>query len=327
MGMEGRNMNKEVENEEKIVNRVRKIRWEEMFPDEFLISLESCPFCYCPYGLAEAHGAYNALGLDWLKAQALCERAAEKHGGIVMPPFAWHIQENPGFMYVWCRHMDLDWRNILSNSLSVDIFYHMLFYHIRALDARKFKAAILITGHYGGVEKDMRLLCDFYTYYSGSPIKIEAYADWEFIRYEGFMGDHAGVVETSQLMELKPELVDMKRVEKIEKGKRFDRWWGSRFPLSFSGKKNLYPSKMLGKNIVDSQINEIGVTQKRLLDSYVEKDGWEAPDINRIEEMWITFERLTRKYWIGSRTGSEFIKGNDEPSFPGWEGLGIKRGG
>ena len=53
-----------------------KVRWEEMFPDEFLELLDRRPVCYVAYGLAEPHGAYNALGLDFLKAQALVERAA-----------------------------------------------------------------------------------------------------------------------------------------------------------------------------------------------------------------------------------------------------------
>ncbi len=306
----------------------KKVRWEEMFPDEFVKCLEECPFCYCPYGLAEAHGAYNALGLDWLKVQELCERAAVRHGGMVMPPFVWHVQENPAFMYTFCRKMDLDWRNILSNSLSGEIFLHTVLYHLRTFDARKFKAVMLVTGHYGGVEKDMQLLCDFYTYYTGSPMVIEAYADWELIDYEGFMGDHAGVVETSQLMELRPELVDMDRVEKKEKGKRFDRWWGSRFPLSYNEKKNLYPSRELGRSIVDSQIRQMGKKQGEMLKRYKAGKGWEAPDLNIVEEMWTTFERLSRKYWLTSSTGTEYLKSKGEPApdFPGWNDLGLKKG-
>lgn len=68
-----------------------KVRWEEMLPHEFIAARDRRPVCYLAYGLAEPHGAYNALGLDWLKAQALVEQAANRHGGIVAPPLAWHI--------------------------------------------------------------------------------------------------------------------------------------------------------------------------------------------------------------------------------------------
>jgi len=64
-----------------------KVKWEEMHPDELLAAIATHPVCYMAYGLAEPHGAYNALGLDWLKAYALCERAARTHGGVVAPPF------------------------------------------------------------------------------------------------------------------------------------------------------------------------------------------------------------------------------------------------
>ena len=45
----------------------KKVRWEEMLPDDLLAEIERCGVCYCPFGLAEPHGPYNALGLDWIK--------------------------------------------------------------------------------------------------------------------------------------------------------------------------------------------------------------------------------------------------------------------
>ena len=67
----------------------KKVRWEEMFPDELYQKIQDEPVCYLAYGLAEPHGPYNALGLDWLKAHTLVEHTAQRHGGVVAPPFAW----------------------------------------------------------------------------------------------------------------------------------------------------------------------------------------------------------------------------------------------
>ena len=63
-----------------------KVRWEEMFPDELLGVIREHPVCYMAYGLAEPHGAYGALGLDWLKAYSLCEKAAQTYGGVLALP-------------------------------------------------------------------------------------------------------------------------------------------------------------------------------------------------------------------------------------------------
>ena len=159
-----------------------RVRWEEMLPHELLEARDRFPLCWMAYGLAEPHGAYNALGLDWLKAYALVESAAKQHGGIVAPPFAWHIQEVPEFHddgkgHGWLCEAGV--RQPLCSSIPADLFYRTVFYQIRAMDARGFHAAILVTGHYGGVEKVLRKVCEYYLRRTGSPIRLHAIADWE----------------------------------------------------------------------------------------------------------------------------------------------------
>ena len=132
-----------------------KVKWEEMLPHEFLEIRNEFPVCYMAYGLAEPHGAYNALGLDWLKAYALVEATAKIYGGIVAPPWAWHIQELPHFHddgrgNGWL--CDSGVRQPLCSAIPADLFYRTVLYQIRAFDARDFRAAILVTGHYGGIE-------------------------------------------------------------------------------------------------------------------------------------------------------------------------------
>ncbi len=69
------------------------VRWEEMFPDQLDAALARYPLVYLTYGLCEPHGLHNAVGLDALKAHAIACRAAETYGGIVAPPFVWHMHE------------------------------------------------------------------------------------------------------------------------------------------------------------------------------------------------------------------------------------------
>ena len=287
-----------------------KVRWEEMYPDELLELIERYPVCYLAYGLAEPHGAYNALGLDWLKAQALVERAAMAHGGVVAPPVVWHIQERQEFN--WFGENGV--KQSLCSAIPAELFYQLVLYQIRAIDARGFKVGILVTGHYGGLENDMRLLCEYYLRRTGSPLRLCAVADSEIINFEEYHGDHAGICETSQLLALRPELVDLTREEPSPVS---GPWAGRQFPLP----DGRMPTRELGENIVRSQIERLGEIARDLLASYEPKPDRTAPNLCDTAEIWTRFEYLTRKYWWCSLTLEQYKKREHVP-FPGWDALG-----
>ena len=287
-----------------------KVRWLDMFPDELEAAIEECPVCLLPFGLAEPHGPYNALGLDHLKAEALVERSARIHGGVVAPPFAWHVQERPEFDWLGQHGVT----QCFCSSIPSGLFLHIVLHQIRSLDARGFQVGILVTGHYGGLERDLRLLCEYYVRQTRSPIKLWACADWELIDYEDYRGDHAGPCETSQLMFLRPGLVDLNRsIDKSALGPMC----GVAFPTA-DGK---VPSAELGRRIVDSQVKRIGCIQRQLLDAYTACEGYRPPTLQDAEDIWGRFERLTRKYWVLSQTLEEYMNGNTV-QFPGWGALG-----
>ena len=293
-----------------------KVRWEEMLPHEFLEARDRCPVGYLAYGLAEPHGAYNALGLDWLKAQALVEAVAKNLGGIVAPPLAWHIQEVPEFHddghgQGWL--CDVGVRQSLCSSIPADLFYRMVFYQIRALDARGFHAGILVTGHYGGVELNLRKICEFYLRRTGSPLRLYAIADWECMDAKlPYRGDHAGVCETSQLLALRPGLVDLTH-------QTANAELGTRFAGGVNFTTGPLPTKEIGEQIIMSQIQNLASTAQRLVAEYQPPAGWKAPDLNQVEAIWQSFERLTRKYWTMSFR--EYKVGWAYGQIPDWETL------
>lgn len=288
----------------------RKVQWLEMRPAELLEAIERCPVCYMAYGLAEPHGAYNALGLDWLKAEALVERAARAHGGVVAPAMGWHVAERPSFDFFGAHGVTRP----LCSGIPEDLFYRMVLYQIRCFDARGFHAAILITGHYGGLERDLRLLCEYYLRRTGSPMQLFAAADWEVIRFEDYRGDHAGMCETSQLMALRPGLTDLSC---RDSGTPPGHWLGTEFPLP----DGRMPSAELGEKIVSSQVVRLGEIADELLSAYRPREGWTAPSLTDTEALWSRFEHLTRKYWACSLTYEEYGRGA-WLEFPGWEELG-----
>lgn len=302
----------------------KKVNWLDMFPDEFFKYKNESPVCYMAYGPAEPHGVYNALGLDWYVTQHILELAAAANGGIVAPPFAWHIQQQQ--YYDWevdCCGMGMS----LSSSIPEELFLHNIIHHIRNIDDKGFYAGILISGHYiARLGDDIQLLCDFYKRRTGSPVQLYA-ASSDALNPGKFQngGEHAGLCETSMLLYLKPELVDTDRLNaplnvsaEIAGGNRdFSAYCA---PCDFC-RDGRFPSRDFGKEIVDGCIEKLGEIQNRLLDSYIPRPGYKAPSLLDTEDIWVRFIKLTHRYLTCTATRREAEEGIF-PKFPGWEELG-----
>ena len=263
-----------------------KVVWHEMFKDEFESALARYPLCYLSFGLSEPHGLQNAMGLDGLKAYALVQRAAETHGGIVAPPVWWHIHEIP-LSLNWLARQNAP--NPYLTSVPPEIFLHQLVYQLRAVEAAGFRGAICVTGHYGGIEVDMKQVCNLYS--SRRPLRAVALADWEAIRYKEYHGDHAGRCETSQLWALCPEMVDISRIPDIPPSQ-----------MVFASTSDArHSSRQEGEAIVASQVAFLG----RLADALL-RAAAEQPDGRRItweeaEQIWQEM-LVEQPKWISSHS-------------------------
>jgi creatinine amidohydrolase len=63
-----------------------KVHYLELLPHEFRARLAARPVGYLPLGTLEWHGEHAPLGSDALISAGLFERAARRFGGIVLPP-------------------------------------------------------------------------------------------------------------------------------------------------------------------------------------------------------------------------------------------------
>ncbi len=189
-----------------------EVRWERMFPDQLEAAIAACPVIYFAYGLCEPHGPQNTLGLDALKAHAICCRAAQSHGGIVAPPDYWHIHEI-GLYGAWASEWSGEARPWLT-AVPPWVHFKNVCYHLRAADALGFHAAILLTGHYGPNWQDLKTLIELLQPHFA--MRIYGLPDFE-ANQPGFdedgkaTGDHAGKVETSLLWAVEPDCVDVSR--------------------------------------------------------------------------------------------------------------------
>ena len=178
------------------------VQWEWMLPQEFRVAMSKLPVVFLPLGTVEWHGEHNALGLDSLKAHALCVQAARMAGGVVHPPLYGGMGglDRPATVVIegetaWENYLLRPWLEKLSSE----------FQRIG------FRAVIMLTGHYGHNQQIVvretaaRMTQRLQIPVLGTP-------EYWLAQDVGYGGDHAGIGETSLLWHLHPELVAIERI-------------------------------------------------------------------------------------------------------------------
>ncbi len=66
------------------------VQMQFLRPGQLETALRAFPVVYVPFGLIEWHGRHLPLGNDALKAHAILVKAAEQFGGVVYPPVYFH---------------------------------------------------------------------------------------------------------------------------------------------------------------------------------------------------------------------------------------------
>jgi len=257
----------------------REVRWERMFPDELEEAFAACPLAYLAHGLCEPHGPQNAVGLDGLKAHAICCRAARAHGGIVAPVDMWHVHEIGGYA-VWAhRWVGEPARSWLT---SVPPWHHFksVLYQIRQVDAMGFQGALLVTGHYGPNWQDLNDLVRLVQPHVG--VRLQALPDFE-ANTPGFDGDgrsggdHAGRVETSLLAALLPECTDLSRVPRDQVDQH---------PFAMGGDV-LQSDRRVGERMVADEVRYLGAAGRGLLEAYQrEQPTQRLRTFGQVERLW-----------------------------------------
>jgi len=302
------------------------VNWLQLSPEEFIDRKAECPICYMPYGLAECHGWYNFLGVDWFTASKVCELAAEKKGGIVAPHFAWHVDEEPEFNWSvrGCGMGDF-----LGASIPAYMFFHNILYHLRAFDARGFKAVLLVTGHaVQGTVHDINLMIDYYKRKTGSPIQAEyfCYSDLgERDAFSDLLYGHANELETASAYAANPEHAP---THLLGTEMRYSEIGGSSKKCKGYNAPNSFPNDAAqserlmkrGVEYMDYIADKLAEKAKAMYDAYAESEiRPNAPNYYELEEIWSSFEKITSRYWKTNVTWDEYTEKRKHPDFPGWD--------
>jgi creatinine amidohydrolase/Fe(II)-dependent formamide hydrolase-like protein len=283
---------------------MREVRWERMFPDELEQAFSACPVVYFPYGLCEPHGPQNTLGLDALKAHALCCAAARAHGGIVAPPDYWHVHELGGYA-VWAERAVGEVERSWLTCMPPWQHFKNVCYHVRQADTLGFHAAIFLTGHYGPNWQDMKTLLALLQPHVGA--RLYGLPDFE-ANLPGFAsdgksgGDHAGRVETSLLWTVEPACVDLSRFPAPDAP-------GPHFAMGANARE---AHRRTGERMVADEVRWLGDKARELLAAYdTEKPQQQLRTFEQVEQLWETLVRPQLKEF---RSMQELQEGQQPPA-------------
>jgi len=233
----------------------REVCWERLLPKEFAAAVAECPVCYLPLGTLERHGSHLPFGQDGLKAHGLCQRAAEKHGGVVLPPLHWGTH---GWWAEDYRH-GLGGDRPTSKQPPGSVYIHegllmnLLLAMFREVEYAGFRVIVALTGHYPEVQ--VRAVKNAAAQHMvENQAKVWALCEPELSGEVEVGSDHAGKWETSLFWAFYPDLVKMDRCPDPDTGE-----------FLWCSPEALNASPELGRQLVEYIADKLGEGAARLL--------------------------------------------------------------
>jgi len=202
-----------------------EVRYHMLRPVDIVRRRTECPVVYIPIGNLEWHGHHNPTGTDTLQAEGMAILCAQKGGGLAFPALYYGESRAESLMEATAadrediaREMKLD-----PDSFSPEhhpftpteqvLNYQRLLLHVLAeAESLGFEIGVLVAGHYPLIDhaRSAVVLFNQRHYSKRRGMLAWAFVDYLLLRdaYEG-AGDHAGGWETSHMLALHPETVDL----------------------------------------------------------------------------------------------------------------------
>jgi creatinine amidohydrolase len=202
-----------------------EVRYHMLRPAQVVARRHACPVVYIPIGTIEWHGVHNPLGADTLQAEGLAIMCAQRGGGLVFPPLYFGesrlealMEANAADRAEIAAKMGLPPENFTAerqpfSATEQALNYHKLLIHILAeAETLGFKLGVLVAGHYPLIDHARAAVLQFnqreYSKFQG--MLAWAFVDYLLVRDQyPNSGDHAAGWETSHVMALHPETVDL----------------------------------------------------------------------------------------------------------------------
>jgi len=203
-----------------------EVRYHLLRPAQIVARRKACPVAYVPLGNLEWHGIHNPVGADTLQAEGLAALCAQRGGGLAFPPLYYGesrlealMEANAADRGLIAAGMELPPENFTAerqpfSATEQALNYHKLLLHILGeVETLGFEIGVLVAGHYPLIDHARAAVVQFNQREHSRKHGLLAWAvvDYQLLRdrYD-CAGDHAGGWETSHLMALHPETVDLR---------------------------------------------------------------------------------------------------------------------
>jgi creatinine amidohydrolase len=227
----------------------RSLLLEEMTSPEFSKRAKTKPLVIVPFGSLEEHGSHLPLCTDAFQAEEVAVRVAEKFDAIVLPTIK----------YGECRST----RNFPGTiSLSSKTVRHLAFDIVSELSRNGIDKVMMLTGHAGTGHMAALREGALKALENDRQLKVMVLSDYD-IAY-GLLGKefpktdgHGGEIETSRIMNIRPELVG--------KSRPVGRTWAPQYMLVRDPEK-YFPTGIMG----DSR--KASAAKGKKLDDYIVRE-------------------------------------------------------
>jgi creatinine amidohydrolase len=236
-------------------------RWDELTASDWPKAQEKAAYtCILPIGILEKHGPHLPMGSDLIHVRELAARAARQEYAVVFPDFFYgqifEARHQPGTFALPSR-----------------VVWDLLDATVEEIGRNGFKKIVIVNGHGGNpellrffIQSQLERRRDYVVYFFDPETDPEFERRVKGLRKSDPAIDmHAGENETSLLLHLRPDLVQMGRAAK-ESGADQNRlttpglysaiWWYARFPNHYAG-EGAKATKELGWAITDYELGAL----------------------------------------------------------------------
>jgi creatinine amidohydrolase len=236
-------------------------RWDDLTASDWPKAMErSSRTCVLPIGILEKHGPHAPMGSDLIQVREWMARVVKKEYAVVFPDYFY------GQIYE-ARHQPGTF------ALPPRVVWDLLEATCDEIGRNGFEKILIVNGHGGNpnllryfVQSQLGRRHDYVVYlYDPAPDPALAEQAKKLRRSDPAGDMHAGETETSALLYLRPDLVEMDRAN-AESGENRKRlalpdlytaiWWYAGFPNHYAGEGSKATAE-LGRLLVEHRVESI----------------------------------------------------------------------
>lgn len=233
-------------------------RWDELTATDWPAALERSAYtCILPIGVLEKHGPHVPIGSDLIHVREWARRATTREYAVVFPDYFYgqinEAKHQPGTFALPSR-----------------LVWDMLETTCDEIARNGFKKIVIINGHGGNIyllryfiQAQLERRRDYVVYlHDPAPDSVQNEKVARMRKSDPSYDGHAGERETSTMLYLRPDLVQLDRADR-ESGKNQKRlsipelytgiWWYASYPNHYAGEGSV-GTRELGELVTEHRI-------------------------------------------------------------------------